>query len=245
MDVLSYIDGIEAPARDAIAPWASRIPAGLLARTRLVELPTGDALVHMLDRCEQVYVLTRGRVRSTSRAETGSSFTIDEFCAPAVFGEMEVLADSQLYHSSLVALEPSELIATPRCDYLAWLTGDPEALLARSRSVVRSLLRQAGTERSLIGWSGTKRVMFVLAQCCRQAAGEPPVTIRDPRSELAERAGVSTKTVSHALEELEGQGLLRRAGRGIVIDRAGLGRLDAELRHEFESNLPHGTREKE
>lgn len=162
--------------------------------------------------------------------------------APAVFGEMEVLANSQLYHSSLVALEPSELIATPRCDFLAWLTGDPEALLARSRSVVRSLLRQAGTERSLIGWSGTKRVMFVLVQCCRQAAGEPPVTIRDSRSE---RAGVSTKTVSRALEKLEGQGLLRRAGRGIVIDRAGLGRLDAELRHEVESNLPQGTREKE
>lgn len=37
----------------------------------------------------------------------------------------------------------------------------------------------------------------------------------------------------------------RRAGRGIVIDRAGLERLDAELRHELESNLPHGTREKE
>lgn len=37
----------------------------------------------------------------------------------------------------------------------------------------------------------------------------------------------------------------RRAGRGIVIDHAGLERLDAELRHEFESNPPQGTREKE
>lgn len=37
----------------------------------------------------------------------------------------------------------------------------------------------------------------------------------------------------------------RRAGRGIVIDRAGLERLDAERGHEFESNPPQGTREKE
>ena len=246
LDVLAYIDGLEAPVRDAVAPWAGRIPAGTLSRCRLVRLGKGEELVRMLDRCESVYVLCRGAVRSTSHALSGAAFTIDEFEAPTVFGEMEAIADSALYHSTLVALSDCEFVEARRDDYLGWLKSDPEALLARSRRVVQSLLRQSGTERSLLGWAGTERIMFVLCQYCRQlpADGEGGWTIAATRSELAERANVSTKTVSRALAALEGRGMLARRGRKIAIDRRSYERLDAAMRRELETSL-HEGREKE
>ena len=247
VDVLGYIDKLEVPVRGAILPWANRIPAGPLSRCRLVRLSRGEELVRMLDRCESVYILCRGKVRSTSHALSGSTFTIDEFSAPAVFGEMEVIADSPVYHGSLVALEDCEFVAAQRSDYLDWLKSDPEALVARSRSVVQSLLRQSGTERSLLAWTGTKRIMFVLCQYCRRQKGgkaEADVIVDATRSELAERANVSTKTVSRTVNELERQGMLSRRGRKIVIDRAAAARLDAAMRQELESSL-HMSREKE
>lgn len=246
MDVLGYIEGLDdARVRDAVLPWAARIPAGVLSRARLVTLARGEELVRMLDRCERVYLLCRGRVRTTSHGSSGSTFAIDEFEAPAVFGEMEVLSESPLYHGSLVAVTDCEFVSARREDYLAWLTSDPEALLARSRSVVRSLLRQSGAERSLLGWNGTKRLMFVLCQYCHQLPGPDGVVIRATRTELAEKANVSTKTVSRALEELESRRMLRREGRRIVIDRAACARLDREMQHELESSLPQGGEKEE
>ena len=244
MDVLAYIAELDAPVREALLPWANRIPAGTLQRCSLVRLGCGEELVRMLDRCEQVFVLCRGRVRSTSHAISGSTFTIDEFQAPAVFGEMEVIADSPLFHGSLLALESCEFITADREDYLSWLKSDPEALLERSRWVAQSLLRQSGTERSMLGWSAVKRIMFILCQHCRQQPGQDAVVVRASRRELAEKANVSTKTVSRAVEELERRRMLKRAGRKIVIDRAAAARLDAAMRHEFEASL-HESREKE
>lgn len=249
VDVLGYISVLNAPTREALMPWARRIPAGLLARCRLIHVERGEELVSMFDRCEHVYVLCVGRIRTTTRSVSGSSFTIDEFEAPTVFGEMELLAQSPITLGSLVALSGCSFIAAPQADYLAWLTSDPEALLARSRWVVRSLLRQMGNARSLMGWSATRRLMFVLFQSCHQGTGRSEnggATIQATRAELAERAGVSTKTVSRALGELEGRQMLRRSGRKIVIDRDAYERLENEIRHELESEPhPGGTKEEQ
>lgn len=240
MEVLDYISDLDVSVRDAVLPWVSRIPAGVLSRARLVTLRRGETLVHMLDRCERVYLLCSGRIRTTTHGVSGSTFAIDEFEAPAVFGEMEVLSESPLFHGSLVAVTDCEFVSARREDYLSWLTSDPEALLARTRSVVQSLLRQSGTERNLMGWNGTKRLMFVLCQYCRQQENEGDVVIKATRSELAEKANVSTKTVSRALDELEQQGLLHREGHKIVISQAARKRLDNEIQHEFETCLPQG-----
>lgn len=241
MDVLTYISELDARVRDVALPWVSRIPAGVLSRARLVHLNRGEILVHMLDRCERVFLLCSGRVRTTTHGVSGSTFAIDEFEAPAVFGEMEVLSESPLFHGSLVAVTDCEFISARREDYLAWLKSDPKALLARSRSVVQNLLRQSGTERNLMGWNGAKRLMFVLCQYCRQQNRTGDVVIKATRSELAEKANVSTKTVSRALDELEQRRMLRRQGHKIVIDQAARARLDSEIQHEFETGLSQGV----
>lgn len=244
MDTLAYIEQLEEPVRSALSPWAKRVPTAMLERASLKRLQRGEGLVRMLDRCSFVYVLCSGRVRTTSHALEGTTFTIDEFAAPAVFGEMELIAESPLYHGTVVALTACEFIAVRRDDYLRWLSSDPDALLKRARWVVQSLLKQSGAERNLLGWTGVKRIMFTLCQYAQQQADGDDIVIGASRAELAERANVSTKTVSRALAELERRGFLRRNGRKIVIDHAAYRRLDAAMRHELESSL-HECREKE
>lgn len=248
MDVTAYIETLDAPVAEALAPWARRAADASLGRCRLVRLKKGETLARMLDCCDHVHVLARGRIRSTSHSADGGSFTIDEFGAPTVFGEMELLSDEPLALSSLAALTDCELVAIPREDYLAWLASDPEALLARSRWVVRRLLNQMGNERSLMGWNGTKRLMFVLFQLCQQAGVETggsgangdaskDVLLHPTRAELAERAGVSEKTITRGLAELEREGLIAKKGRTIVIDQAARERLEQNIRKELEPSL--------
>lgn len=156
MDTLGYLSGLDAPVRDRLLPWAGRIPAALLSRCSLARLDKGDELVHELDRFSYIYVLTRGTIASTSPLVDGGTYVIDEFRAPVVFGEMEAIGASPFYHSSLTATTPAELLRTSSSDYLAWLTGDAEALLARSRWVVQRLASQSSHERSLLTWTAEK-----------------------------------------------------------------------------------------
>lgn len=245
VDPLAYIEELDAPVRDVVAPWAKLAEPALASRCHLERIGAGRELVRMLEPCTRVFLLTRGRVRTTSHDESGARFTIDEFSAPAVFGEMEVIADSPCFYGSLVALTDCEFLSFPREDYLAWLSSTPAVLLDRSRSAMRRLLRQMGNERRLMGWTSAKRLMFVLA---RRLAREPQgtdVTIRVTRCELAESTSLSTKSVTRALDELEARGLVRRRGRSLIIDRRSRGRLDEAVRHELENALPQGQDKEE
>lgn len=235
---MSYISGLGAPVCTELEPWARHLPSSLRARCQLLHVDKDEEPVRMLEACTHVYVLCSGRIRTTIRSISGNSFTVDEFEAPTFFGEMELLAGSPHTLGSLVALTPCTFITIPGAAYLAWLQSDLEALSTRSQWVIRSLLRQMGNARSLMGWNSTQRLLFVLFQCCPHAVGSEGALIHATRAELAERAGVSTKTVSRALGELEERGLVHRAGKSIRIEQSAYGHLDEDIRHELESDLP-------
>ena len=232
MDTLGYLETLDAEVRDRLAPWAGRIPAALLSRCALVKLDKGDELVHELDRFGSVYVLMRGTIASTSPLLDGGTYVIDEFHAPAAFGEMEAIGASPFYHSSLMAATDAELIRASGRDYLAWLSGDADALLARSRWVVQRLASQSSHERSLLAWTGEKRVAYALCQLYGEAGGERLV-VPLTRAQLAERVGVSTKTVSRSIASLVDAGMARLEGRRIVIDREAFELLEDMLRDEL------------
>lgn len=231
MDVLGYIATLDEGVRRRLSPWAGRIPAALLSRCVLVRLARGEQLVHELDRSDAIYVLTRGTVASTSRFVDGGAYVIDEFAAPAVFGEMEAIGASPFYHSSLVAVTDVELIRASDADYLEWLSGDPDALLARSRWVIQRISSQSSHERSLLGWEGRRRVAFELCQLYGASrASDERFVVPLTRRELAERVGVSAKTVSRSLDSLAADGMVRLEGRKIVIDREAYALLERMLR---------------
>lgn len=187
MDTLGYLGTLDAEVRDRLTPWAGRIPAALLSRCALVRLDRGDELVRELDRFDSVYVLTRGTIVSTSPLLDGGTYVIDEFHAPAAFGEMEAIGASPFYHSSLMAATSAELIRASGKDYLAWLAGDADALLARSRWVVQRLASQSSHERSLLAWTGEKRVAYALCQLLRRGREGPPGSAADARTACGAR----------------------------------------------------------
>lgn len=238
MDVLSYLHTLEAGVTDILLPWAGRIPAALIARTTLHKLSAKEQLLAAFESADRVFVLTRGTMLSTSPAPDGTSFVIDEFSAPAAFGEMEAIGASPLYHSALVAASSCELLSISQEDYLSWLAHDPDALLARSRWCIQRLSAQSTYERSLLGWTGLHRVAFALAQAHEAAHDEQGVCVVGlTRAQLAERLGVSTKTITRALASLEERHMVDARGRKIVVNRKQRALIDRMLRDELGHEL--------
>ena len=222
MNVLTYLDSLDSDVRKKIIKWASRVPANRLSHCRQIRLNSGQTLVHMLDRVDNVYILCRGTVRTTSHNSAGSTYVIDEYRAPVAFGEMEVISESPFYLGSLTATSG-------------------EALLTRSRWIIKNLTRQSGYERSLLTWSGTKRLMYMLSELTRdqihRGVVEWPFTVRLTRQELADKIGTSTKTVARGIDELKERGMVSVQHGKIVITERQFQRLDDAMKHEGESHL--------
>lgn len=242
VDAKAYARRLDPSTSERVLSWLESMPASCLGRCTLTKLPQRHTLVRMLDRCDRVYLLCRGSLCTTSGSPDGSSYVIDDFSAPAIFGEMEVIGGQPFYHGTLTATKDCELISMPRAEYIVWLLSDARIALERSRQVVASLARQSSQERSLLSWNGTQRIVYAL---CQRISQEPPgvdVSIRETRQALAERTGVSSKTVSRALRELERRGMLRLDGRRIRIGAQEREALYATLRQELELS-PHDEKE--
>lgn len=241
VNVLAYIDSLDADVRKVILKWAMRVPATRLSYCRQICLKPGQTLVHMLDRADNVYFLCRGTARITSHNSAGSTYVIDEYHAPVIFGEMEALSENPFYLGSLTATSNCEFISISREDYLTWLRSDPESLLARSRWIIKNLTRQSGYERSLLSWSGTKRLMYLLSELTRnqlhRGVIEWPFIVRLTRQELADKIGTSTKTVSRGVQELKDKGMVSVLHGKIVISERQFQHLDDEVKNEADSHL--------
>lgn len=241
MNVLTYLESLDSDVRRKIIKWASRVPANRLSHCRQIRLNSGQTLVHMLDRVDSVYILCRGTARITSHNSAGSTYVIDEYRAPVVFGEMEVISENPFYLGSLTATSNCEFISMPREDYLQWIRLDSEALLARSRWIIKNLTRQSGYERSLLSWGGTKRLMYMLSELTRdqihRGVVEWPFVVRLTRQELADKIGTSTKTVARGVEELKEKGMISVQHGKIVITERQFQRLDDAMRHEVDGHI--------
>ena len=78
MNVLTYLDSLDSDVRKKIIKWASRVPANRLSHCRQIRLNSGQTLVHMLDRVDNVYILCRGTVRTTSHNSAGRTYMLSE-----------------------------------------------------------------------------------------------------------------------------------------------------------------------
>lgn len=172
----------------------------------------------MQDPFDRVFVLCKGNLRTVTHDLSGNDFLVDQFGAPSVFGEMELLLESKHYMGTLIATERSEVFAIDAEDYKNWILTDPEILFERSKWLVGKLSAQSRFERAMLSMYGTERVMYAIYLMCESLPSTERASIRISQREIAERVKMSTKTVARALDELQERHLLKTQGRKIIIE---------------------------
>lgn len=229
MDVLAYIQSLEPAISAAILPYAGRIPALSLSSARLHQLSKGDVLVRMQDPFDRVFVLCKGSLRILTHDVSGNDFLLDQFVAPTVFGEMELLLDYKHYQGSLVATTEAEVLSLDAKAYKDWILNDSQILFERTKWLLKKLAAQSRFEQAMLSMSGNQRIMYVIYLSLKAMPKDTVATIRINQGELAERVKVSTKTVSRALDELKDKGFIKTQGRNLIIEPQMRQRLDGAM----------------
>lgn len=176
------------------------------------------------DAGDRLYVVTSGRLKLQVRIRGLDTLLLTTLRAPDTFGELAVI-DRGPRSATVVALEPSTLLAVARSTVLALLSDRPEvtdALLRGLGATVRRLTEQAA-DLALLDLTG--RVAKLLVTLGDQqpapddAAAGQVLELRLTQTDMAQMVGGTRQSVNQILSGFAARGLIEVRGRTIVLRR--------------------------
>jgi CRP/FNR family transcriptional regulator, cyclic AMP receptor protein len=195
--------------------------AALLAAGTPVHFDDDEILVLQGDVGDGLYVLTRGMVKVTVAAETGTQTSLAVRSRGDLIGEFAVL-DGMRRTATARAVGPVAAIRISRDGFAVFGQRYPAALATITRSLVakmRSATERHAAERN---WGARERlaqVIYELAEGYGEAAADGTVLIPLPLTqvELGELAGVAISTTERVLGGLRKEGVIATGYREIAV----------------------------
>ncbi|HYI87314.1 MAG TPA: cyclic nucleotide-binding domain-containing protein [Burkholderiales bacterium] len=218
----------------------------IAAQCKWTRCKRNQVVIHHDGADRDVYFVIAGQVRVTAQAGRGRHIIFRELAAGEVFGEHSAI-DGRARFADALALRETLLASM-----------SPEAfraVLANHASVRERLLRRlTGSVRDLAGrlldlgaqpvqrraWVELLRLARVAGIVENRARLDPAPTHND----IASRVGTSREQITRELSRLVREGLLERAGRGLVLlDVAALERLAGDVRPEADAGAGPAVQE--
>lgn len=185
----------------------------------------GETLLRAGDPILGVYLLNRGFVRLFTVSSSGEELTLiifkkgDLFPITWALTQDKVLNTQQDYY--LEAMSPSELIRSPREEFLKFIRSDPEALFELTGGLSKRFGGLLIRIESLVFGEAYSRIASILLLCAerfgRKVNTQIEIEVPLTHSDVASLIGVARETVSIELKKLEKMGLIGYRGRLLVI----------------------------
>lgn len=195
----------------------------ILRVTEQRSAPKHTVLFSQGDRGDSLYLILTGRVKAVLYAEDGRELILAVLGPGEIVGEMALFDLEEQRSATVVAAEDSEFLVLSGHQFKNVLNQNPAIAFSVIRTLSQRLKETSSRIANLIfldTYSRVGRYLLDLAkrQGKRLADGSVLVT-RPPQQEIAHYIGSSRETVSRALNDLEKQGLIRLAGRKILLFR--------------------------
>ena len=184
----------------------------------ILELPAKTTFVEEGNEANNVYVLLKGKVYATDYRVFDRVYKHFEFYPFEIFGAMEIIAEFDAYTATLMTVEDSLLLKVSSSKFEKFLNEDINAFRIQARRITRYLLKQVRKERLNVLLNGNDRVALMLFQMYELEAKGPGDTICIGRKEFVDTTGLSERTVTRILKELEAKKLISRKGWDISVN---------------------------
>jgi CRP-like cAMP-binding protein len=195
--------------------FLSQIPSSLQKRLLLKKttkkLKKGDFLYRLGDTPQSIYVVEKGLVGLTYVGLKGEEHLLRIFKVGRVHGHRSIFAN-EVYHSSAVALEDSEISVIPKECLFEMIKQKPE-MAFHFLNVLAVELKEA--ELKLISRS-EKDVAGRIAETLIYLTEQYPEHSWT-RREIAEFCGSTTPTVIKTMAKFEEKGWISQSGRKFLI----------------------------
>jgi CRP/FNR family transcriptional regulator, cyclic AMP receptor protein len=169
---------------------------------------------------ESVLIVLQGRVKLKDITHDGKEAILGFVEAGELFGEL-ALFDNEARQNYAEAVLPTELTMIPRKAFLAVMDRRPELSLSITKLIGLRRRQVESRLRQLLFRSTQERLIFLLLDFLPQHGKPTPqgieLTLPLSHQDLASLVGATRESVTMALGELQGEGMLRVKRQRLVI----------------------------
>ena len=193
----------------------------LAARSVMRNYPKGSLLFTTGEPCRGLYVVESGRVRIFRTSPTGREQVLHTEGPGRPIAELPLL-DGGAYPASAMTEVDSRLAFIPRAEFEALYRANPDVAEAVIRELGKRLRHLVHVTETLAFRDVAARLASFLAEYAEQH-GEPTpegteIVLDPTREELSQELGTARESVSRALKQLAGKGVIEPlAGRRMRI----------------------------
>ncbi|MDO4261760.1 MAG: Crp/Fnr family transcriptional regulator [Eubacteriales bacterium] len=216
---------LDTEQREYLNRYFAHAPESLMTGFQAVRIPEGTTFINEGEAADRVFILLKGRVAAVDYRVRETVYGFTYFHPVEVFGVMEILGHMDRYKTTLAAAEDSVFLRTSRERFEGWIKNDAEALQMETRKIIGYLLEQSRKERLYVLLPGNERVYMMLTNLYRAYGKGGTYSVYMSRKDFAEVTGLSERTVTRALKELEDRGCITRDGWNIVMTKEQHGRI--------------------
>jgi CRP-like cAMP-binding protein len=192
-----------------------------VATTR--RLSAREELFHKGDPASQVYVVASGRLKVATTSTEGDEVLFAIMDEGEVVGDLPMLTGGRRT-ASVVALEPSELVAISRRDFLRYLREHPEAAIELMVVLAERLVRISEFAEDVLFLSLPARLAKKLLNLAERYGAETPeglrIGIKLSQGELADLVGTSRESVNKQMQAWRKEGVVEMEHGEIVVHDA-------------------------
>jgi CRP/FNR family transcriptional regulator/CRP/FNR family cyclic AMP-dependent transcriptional regulator len=171
---------------------------------------------------DTLFMVAEGRVRVTILGDDGREIILSVLGEGEFFGEMSLL-DNEPRSATTIAAEDSVLVSLSRADFEAAVAQNP-SIMATLIKVLTARLRHANHQISTLAlldvYGRVARVIVDLARDEGRRLKDGKIAFHRPtHQEIANRIGTTRETVTRMLKDLSRQGLIKVAGKEIIVEQ--------------------------
>ena len=197
--------------------YLENAPYWIKESLQVVKIPKGTAFIEEGNKVDNVYILVEGSVAAVDYRVREIVYGFYEFEPIEIFGAMEILGDMKEYKATLITSTESLFLKLSSNLYKKWITNDIKALLMQTKRMSGYLVEEARKERLNILLSATERMALVLIRMYELYAENRQSKVYLSRKYFVETTGLSERTITRILTELETKGMISREGWNIVL----------------------------
>ncbi|WP_195715048.1 Crp/Fnr family transcriptional regulator [Clostridium sp. AM42-4] len=192
-------------------------PEALKSSMQVVRMPAGTTFIQEGTLVDKVYILLKGSVSAVDYRVRETVYGFCHFEPIEIFGTMEILGQTNCYKTTLATTQDSLLLKIPGDICKKWLLNDVSALRMETERIIGYLLDQSRKERLYVMLPGNERVYLILTNLYETYGKCDTYRVYLSRKDFSEVTGVSERTITRALKDLEEKGLIARDGWSIVM----------------------------
>jgi CRP/FNR family cyclic AMP-dependent transcriptional regulator len=209
-------------------------PDWVISSLKLIKLKKDHIFIREGDPVDTIHLLITGIAKAIDYRFYGNTYDYMWFYPVNSFGGMEVLLEQTQYQTTLSTVTPCTILVIPRSLFEQWIKSDIRVMAMEAKSMGIFLLEEVKRERIFLFMQGSDRLTYTLMNIYEHTMSQNSCVINLTQQNLADSTGLSVKTISRSLRELEQSNYILRSGNKIIISEEQYQQMNRLIRKKYD-----------